>query len=115
MKLLAGAANRQLGLVEKRPIAPDRGRYHEHRARAVSRDTFASQLVTCGVPIGYVSKQLGHAGIEITSKHYAKWAGGDDYREPLRRKPGEVPADFLARLPRAESHQSPIVLGRKSA
>lgn len=33
-----------------------------------------------------------------TARHYARWAGGDLYREPLRLAPGEVPADFLARL-----------------
>jgi integrase len=27
------------------------------------RDTFASQLLTSGVPLGYISHQLGHADI----------------------------------------------------
>jgi len=46
------------------------------------RDTFASQLVTRGMPIGYASLQLGHWGIEITSTHYARLAGGDVYPVP---------------------------------
>jgi len=79
------------------------------------RDTFASQLITCGVPLGYVSRQLGHADLSVTAQHYAKWAGGDDYRDPLLRQPGEVPADFLARLPGSESHQPYITFEAKAA
>ncbi len=74
------------------------------------RDTFASQLITCGVPLGYVSRQLGHADLAVTAQHYAKWASADDYRDPLLRRPGEVPADFLARLPGGESQHSPNTL-----
>ena len=79
------------------------------------RDTFASQLITCGVPLGYVSRQLGHADLAVTAQHYAKWAGGDDYRDPLLRRPGEVPADFLARLPGMKSQQVPNSFERKAA
>ena len=68
------------------------------------RDTFSSQLLTAGVQLGYVSAQLGHSDAAITAQHYAKWANGDVYREPMRLELGEVPADFLARL---DSHQSP--------
>jgi hypothetical protein len=70
------------------------------------RDTFASQLLTAGVQLGYVSRQLGHADVSVTARHYARWAGGDAYRSPLDVGEGEVPADFLSRL--AESpHKSP--------
>ena len=62
------------------------------------RDTFASQLLTAGVQLGYVSRQLGHADVAVTARHYARWTGGDDYREPVRLLPGELPADLLARL-----------------
>ena len=62
------------------------------------RDTFGSQLVSAGVPLAYVSRQLGHADVAITARHYARWCGGDDYREPVRLLPGEIPADLLARL-----------------
>ena len=68
------------------------------------RDTFASQLLTSGVSLGYVSKQLGHADVAVTAKHYARWAGGDFYREPMVLEPGEVPADLLARLPKLPRH-----------
>jgi integrase len=69
-----------------------------HRALKDLRDTFASQLLTAGVQLGYVSKQLGHADVGVTARHYARWAGGDLYRAPMQLEPGEVPADFLARL-----------------
>jgi len=61
------------------------------RALKDLRDTFASQLLTAGV-------QLGHADVAVTAHHYARWIGGVEYREPLRLAPGELPADFLARL-----------------
>jgi integrase len=64
------------------------------------RDTYASQLITCGVPLKYVSRQLGHSNTQVTERHYAKYLvdEGDDYRDPMPRLEGEVPADFLARL-----------------
>jgi integrase len=71
------------------------------------RDTFASHLISAGVQLGYVSEQLGHADLAITAKHYARWCHGDDYRRPLEVREGEVPADLLARLGEAVSHQSP--------
>ena len=64
------------------------------------RDTFASQLLTAGVQLGYVSRQLGHADVSVTARHYARWAGGDAYRCPLDVGEDEVPADLLARLAR---------------
>ncbi len=62
------------------------------------RDTYASQLLTAGIQLGYISTQLGHASIDVTARHYARWAGGDAYRKPLEVLEGEVPADLLARL-----------------
>ncbi len=45
------------------------------------RDTFASQLLTVGIPIQWVSRQLGHSGVSVTEKHYARYlgAGGDEF------------------------------------
>ncbi len=62
------------------------------------RDTFASQLLTAGVQLGYMSRQLGHSDVSVTARHYARWAGGDAYRSPLEVREDEVPADLLARL-----------------
>ena len=61
------------------------------------RDTYASQLLTAGVPLGLISVQLRHADVGVTAKHYARWVGGT-YRRPLEVLEGEHPADFLARL-----------------
>jgi len=63
------------------------------------RDTYASQLLTAGVQLGYISRQLGHADVAVTAQHYARWVAGSDYWDPMARRPGEVPADFLSRLP----------------
>ena len=63
------------------------------------RDTYASQLLTAGVQLGYVSNQLGHADVAVTATHYARWTGREDYRQPIEVGPGEVPADLLARIP----------------
>ena len=70
------------------------------------RDTFASQLITAGIQLGYVSRQLGHSDVSVTARHYARWAGGDAYRSPLKVREDEVPADLLARLAE-KSPQSP--------
>jgi len=69
-----------------------------HRRFKDLRDTFASTLVSAGVPLAYVSRQLGHADVAVTARHYATWAGGDEYRDPPRLQPGELPADLIARL-----------------
>ncbi len=69
-----------------------------HRNVKDLRDTFASQLLTAGVQLGYVSAQLGHSNVAVTAQHYARWAGGDAYREPIRLEPDELPADVLERL-----------------
>ena len=34
------------------------------------RDTFASQLLSAGIQLGYVSTQLGHSDVGITARHY---------------------------------------------
>lgn len=78
-----------------------------HRQPKDLRDTFASQLLTAGVQLAYVSTQLGHADVAVTARHYAKWVGGSVYREPMRLRDGEVPADLLARL---EHDETPVSL-----
>lgn len=40
------------------------------------RDTFAVDLLEKGIPLGEVSKLLGHDSIKTTEKHYAKWVKG---------------------------------------
>ncbi len=75
------------------------------RALKDLRDTYACWLLTAGVQLGYVSQQLGHSDVAVTARHYARWVGGMEYREPMELEPGEIPADLLARLD--ESPQSP--------
>jgi integrase len=52
------------------------------------RDTYACQLLTAGIPLGYISRQLGHAHVAVTARHYARWAGEDGYREPISLREG---------------------------
>ena len=46
------------------------------------RGTFASLLVTAGVPVFHVSKALGHKDPSTTTKHYANLAPGADREMP---------------------------------
>lgn len=87
-----------------------------HRAPKDLRDSFASHLLTLGIPLGYIAKQLGHANPQITGEHYARWIP-QDYVEPLRLRPGEVPADLLARLegPRTATKRSAGIQSATSA
>jgi len=62
------------------------------------RDTFASQLLACTVTLGYVAVQLGHADLQVTAQHYARWCRGESYRDPIRLLSGEVPVGLLARV-----------------
>ena len=66
------------------------------------RHTYASQLLTAGVQLAYVARQLGHASLSTTERCYARWTE-DGYREPMRLASGEVPADLLVREIPAEA------------
>jgi integrase len=72
-----------------------------HRRPKDCRDSFASHLLSAGVQLGYISRQLGHSSVAITATSYARWCGGDTYRAPIALEPGELPCDLLARLPKA--------------
>ena len=65
------------------------------------RHTYASQLLTAGVQLADIARQLGHASLSTTERCYAHWTE-DGYREPMRLASGEVPADLLARETPAE-------------
>jgi integrase len=69
-----------------------------HHAITDLRGTYASQLLTSGAQLGYVSVQLCHSDVSVTADHYARRAGGDQYRAPVPLIPGGDPADLLARL-----------------
>ena len=48
------------------------------------RDTYASQLLSAGITLAYVSAQLGHADVAITARSYAKWVGDEPTGRPSR-------------------------------
>ena len=79
-------------------------RYNAEEIIHKLRDTYACQLLSCSVPLGYVSTQLGHSEIATTSRFYAKWID-TEHQQPPMLGPTEVYADFLAKL--GKSHQSP--------
>ena len=56
------------------------------------RHTYASLLLSEGVPLVYVSQQLGHAKPTTTLKHYAKWmpSGNRRYVDVLDRESEKV-------------------------
>ena len=72
------------------------------------RDTYVSQLLSAGIPLPYVSRQIGHADVATTARNYARWIGGDRYIAPPRLSPGEVPPDLLARIAEQQSEKSPL-------
>jgi len=51
------------------------------------RHTFASQLLSNGTNLLYVSQQLGHANPGITMKIYAKWIPTEGQREAMNKLP----------------------------
>jgi len=71
-----------------------------HRQIKDLRDSYASLLLSAGIPLAFVSKQLGHQSMQLTERHYARYMpDGDEYQAPEPLARGEVPADLLARLP----------------
>ncbi|EID4380370.1 site-specific integrase [Vibrio parahaemolyticus] len=45
----------------------------KHRGPGHIRHTFASQSLTCGTPISWISMQMGHTGSQLTERRYARW------------------------------------------
>ena len=77
------------------------------------RDPDACWLLMAGIPLGYISKELGHANVHVTAKHYARWIG-EEYREPMELRSGEVPADLLSRLDSSRHNHATGTPQRKS-
>jgi len=59
------------------------------------RHTFASQLLSKGTNVLYVSQQLGHSNPGITMKIYAKWIPNEGQRQAMNKLP------YVGRLPAA--------------
>ncbi len=51
----------------------------------------ACHLLSAGIPLAFVSAQA-----TTTTRHYARWVGGSEYRRPPELTEGMVPADLLA-------------------
>ncbi len=62
------------------------------------RTTFASQLLTHGIPIEPISRWLGQATTAITETAYTKWVSDRAHVEPMQLDPLELPVDILARI-----------------
>ena len=60
------------------------------------RDTFATLLLTDGIPLKWISNQLGHGSVAVTERHYARWMDEDEYRNPWQVSEGQVPTDLFA-------------------
>jgi integrase len=50
--------------------------------------TYGSQLVTSGIALKWIAKQMGHSTIKILEKHYALWIESEvsDMAEQVSRK-----------------------------
>lgn len=59
------------------------------------RDTYASVLLTAGIPLKWISLQLGHGSVAVTERHYARWIG-DGYQSPWTVPDGCTPPDCFA-------------------
>ncbi len=49
-------------------------------------------------PIGYISRQLGHAGTSVTEQRHARWVGDSAGYQQGPNLEGKVPADLMASL-----------------
>lgn len=45
----------------------------KHRGPGHMRHTYASQSLTCGAPISWISTQMGHTSSQLTERRYARW------------------------------------------
>ena len=56
----------------------------QHRPAEQLRHTFASDLLMKGMQPGYVAKLLGHSGLEVMYRHYARWIEDASKDEEIR-------------------------------
>ena len=68
------------------------------------RHTFASQLLSNGTNILYVSQQLGHSNPGITMKIYAKWIPNEGQRQAMNNLP------YAGRLPSVSDNSQEMVV-----
>jgi len=79
-----------------------------HRRPKDLRDTYASHLLTLGVPLGWISRQLGHADASVMARHYARWIDAEGATwHPEVPAAGELPVDLLDLILGARRQASP--------
>lgn len=44
-----------------------------YRPIGQARHTFGSQLITAGLPLTWIAKQMGHSSIKMLERHYGRW------------------------------------------
>jgi integrase len=66
-----------------------------YRSPKQARHTFACQLLTAGIDIYWIAKQLGHTSIKMIEKHYGKWMNIErsDMAQQVSEKLGFVEND----------------------
>ena len=69
-----------------------------------ARHTYASLMLRRGVPIAYVSKQLGHSSIQVTVDLYGHFEPGADRHHVEGLATGLETATQEREEPRATSH-----------
>ncbi len=72
------------------------------------RDTFATLLLTNGIPLKWISNQLGHGSVAVTERHYARWMDEDEYRNPWQVSKGQVPMDLFAEADLWRAPKTPL-------
>jgi integrase len=72
------------------------------------RDTFATLLLMNGIPLKWISNQLGHGSVAVTERHYARWMDEDEYRNPWQVSEGQVPMDLFAEADLWRAPNTPI-------
>ncbi len=72
------------------------------------RDTFASQLLSAGVPLAWISRALGHGNVGTTARHYAAQVEAQQYRNPLQVAEGETPPDLFVQLDSGHATTTPL-------
>jgi integrase len=50
----------------------------EYRALDNTRHTYATLAIAAGIPVEWVSHQLGHTNIQTTLRHYKRWLPSED-------------------------------------
>ena len=69
-----------------------------HRRPKDLRDTYACHLLSLGVPLGWISRQLGHSNAAVTARHYARWIDPEGGWRPEVPADGEVLSDLLEQV-----------------